>query len=257
VWDQFRNAEGEPIYPQRPMLIGPLFVQATSGSQMTGQFAGKMIVVASLWDREAMPWQADWYRQRVAKQLGDEADEHFRLYYTDHALHGDEPDLEDATRVVPYQGMLQQALRDLAAWVEDDVEPPASTEYRIADGQLIVPDSATQREGIQPVVKLSVNGSDRIDIKRGESVEFRGSIAVPPGAGTVVVAEWDFGGATPFPLQPDIPAGQTEVQVKVTHTFDQAGTWFVALRGASQRQGDRETPYGLIRNLDRVRVVVE
>ena len=25
VWDQFRDDKGEPIYPQRPMLLGPLF----------------------------------------------------------------------------------------------------------------------------------------------------------------------------------------------------------------------------------------
>lgn len=257
VWDQFRDADGKPLYPQRPMLIGPLFVQSTAGSQLTGQFEGKMIVVASLWDREAMPWQADWYRQRVASQFGDKVDEHFRLYYTDHALHGDEPDLEDPTRVVSYQGMLQQALRDLAAWVEDGVEPPASTGYRIADGQVIVPGSAARRKGIQPIVNLEVNGAKRIEIKRGESVEFRGSIAVPPGAGAVVSAEWDFGGEARYPLQADIPAGQTEVKVSASHTFDTPGTWFVALRGASQRQGNAETSYGVIRNLDRVRVVVE
>ena len=25
VWDQFRDKDGKPIYPQRPMLLGPLF----------------------------------------------------------------------------------------------------------------------------------------------------------------------------------------------------------------------------------------
>lgn len=257
VWDQFRDANGKPLYPQRPMLIGPLFVQSTSGSQMTGQFDGKMIVVASLWDREAMPWQADWYRQRVAQQFGDKVDDHFRLYYTDHALHGDEPNLEDSTRVVPYQGMLQQALRDVAAWAEDGIAPPASTKYRIVDGQVIVPEPASRRVGIQPVVSLHVNGADRVVIKRGASVDFTGTITVPPGAGEVISAEWDFGGNERFPAQAKIPAGKTDIQVTASHTFDAPGTYFVALRGAAQRQGDRSTPFGVIRNLDRVRVIVE
>ncbi len=255
VWDQFRDAGGKPIYPQRPMLIGPLFVQSTSGSQMTGVFEGKMIVVASLWDREAMPWQADWYRQRVAQHFGDQADEHIRLYYTDHALHGDEPALEDTTRVVPYQGVLQQALRDLAAWVEDGVKPPQSTRYTIVDGQVEVPASAGEREGLQPVVSLS-GGGKRVEVGTGERVTFSGSIATPPGAGEVVSAEWDFDGSGSYPERSPVPTGQTSLRVSTSHSFDRPGTYFVTLRGAAQRDGDRNSPYGVIRNLDRVRVIV-
>ena len=158
VWDQFRGVDGKPLYPQRPMLLGPLFVRYTAGSPMSGKFEGKMIVLESLWDREAMPWQGDWYRSQVRTQLGDRADEHIRLWYTDHALHGDEPGAGDATRIVSYQGALQQALRDLAAWVEKGVAPPSSTNYRIEDGQVIVAATAAERRGIQPVVRLRVEG---------------------------------------------------------------------------------------------------
>ena len=266
VWDQFRDTDGMPVYPQRPMLIGPIFVQATSGSKMTGVFDEKMIVVASLWDREAMPWQADWYRQRVAQHFGGQVDQHFRLFYTEHALHADGPRLEDATRVVPYQGMLQQALRDVSAWAEKGIEPPPSTEYRIIDGQVLVPDSAANRKGIQPVVTLAVNGgikgvrvidfSERAEVTAGESLSFTGTIAVPPGAGSVVTAEWDFDGAGTYPVSSPVADGASEVSVSITHKFDQPGTWFPVLRGVSQRQGDSTTRYGVIRNLDRVRVVV-
>ncbi len=257
VWDQFRSADGQPIYPQRPTLIGPLFVQATSGSQMTGQFEGKMIVVASLWDREAMPWQADWYRQRVAGHFGDRADDHFRLYYTDHALHGDEPALEDQTRVVSYQGVLQQTLRDLAAWVEKGVEAPASTHYDIIDGQVVVPDSAAEREGIQPVVAIAVNGGKRIEVNAGEPVQFTGTITVPPGTGSVIRAEWDFDGTGNFAHSSPIVTGERSVTLSTSHNFDTPGTYFPALRGISQRRGDPDTLYARIWNLDRVRVVVQ
>ena len=257
VWNQFRGPDGKPLYPQRPMLLGPLFVRATAGSLMTGKFAGKMIVVESLWDREAMPWQGDWYRGLVRAHFGDEADEHFRLWYTDHALHGDEPGVEDPTRVVSYQGALQQALRDLAAWVEKGVAPPRTTNYRIADGQVIVPPTAAERRGIQPVVSLRVNGRDRADVTVGQRVRFVGTIAVPPGAGSLVAAEWDFDGTGAFGVSSRIDDGATTATVEAEHAFDAPGTYFVALRGESQRQGDRRTPYARVQNLGRVRVVVK
>jgi len=256
VWDQFRGPDGKPQYPQRPMLLGPVFVQATAGSLQTGKFEGKMIVCASLWDREAMPWQADWYRSRVKENLGSKTDEHFRLWYTDHALHGDEPLTDDANHVVSYQGVLQQALRDLAAWVEKDIPPPASTNYKIDDGQVNVPASAAQRLGIQPVVTLTANDHARADIGVGQSVTFIGTISVPPGAGSVIAAQWDLDGTGVFEAGSRIPKGKGTVKVVMTHRFDKAGTYFPALRGTSQRQDDVATPYARIQNLGRVRVVV-
>lgn len=89
VWDQFRDKDGKPLYPQRPMLLGPLFTRGAAGVLPTGKFKGKMILLESLWDREAFPWQADWYRLHVRENLGDSLDKYFRLWYTDHALHGD------------------------------------------------------------------------------------------------------------------------------------------------------------------------
>jgi len=257
VWNQFRGTDGKPLYPQRPMLLGPLFVRGAAGTQMTGSFTGKMIVLESLWDREAFPWQGDWYRLQVRKQLGDRADDSFRLWYTDHALHGDEPGVEDTTRVVSYQGALLQALRDVAAWVEKGVAPPASTTYRIDDGQVVVPPTAAERRGIQPVVALRVKGGERIEVSVGQPVHLSGTITVPPGAGTVVAAEWDLEGAGAYAKTSTIPAGRTAVTVEIEHVFTKAGTYFPALRGTSQRQGDRETPYARVQNLSRVRVVVQ
>lgn len=256
VWDQFRKPDGTPIYPQRPMLLGPLFVKSTAGSLQTGKFEGKMIVVASLWDREAMPWQADWYRGRVQAHLGAKTDTNFRLWYTDHALHGDEPTDEAASRIVSYVPVLQQALIDLAAWVEKGVAPPASSVYRIDKGQVVPAPTAAQRHGIQPVVTLTVNGSDKVEIAAGQTVSFTGTIDVPPGAGSVIAAEWDFEGTGKFAeTSPVRPAKR--VTVTTRHRFDKPGTYFTGLRGVSQRQGNATTPYTRIRNLDRVRVIVK
>lgn len=257
VWDQFRKADGTPIYPQRPMLLGPLFTRSTAGSLQTGRFEGKMIVAASLWDREAMPWQADWYRGRVQEHLGAATDRNFRLWYSDHALHGDEPTSDAASRIVTYVPVLQEALRDLSLWVEKGVVPPASSGYQVVKGQVVPPPAAAQRLGIQPVVTLRVNGGQRIEVAAGQPVTFAGTIEVPPGAGAVVAAEWDFDGAGKFPASSPVARGAKRATVSITHSFDKPGTYFVALRGVSQREGDRTTPYRRIRNLDRVRVVVK
>ncbi len=161
VWDQFRRPDGSPLYPQRPMILGPLFAAAAAGTVQSGRFEGKMIVVESLLDREAVPWQADWYRSKVRAHLGEALDDHFRLWFTDNALHGDVAVQEDATHVVSYLGVLHQALRDLSRWVEMGVAPPESTRYEVVDGQVVVPPDAGSRHGVQPVVSLTVDGAWR------------------------------------------------------------------------------------------------
>ena len=260
VWDQFRTPDGTPLYPQRPRLIGPGFVMATAGSLQTGKFEGKMIVCESLWDREALPWQADWYRERVREHLGADTDNHLRVWFTDHALHGDqiEQNQEDPTLVVSYQGVLQQALRDLSAWVEKGIAPPQSTSYRIDDGKVIVPPSAAERKGIQPVVTLKANDGERADIAAGQSVTFTATIEMPPHAGKVVAADWDFEGARTFAVPAQLPKSPAaHVTLKTTYTFSKSGTYFPTLRVIGQRQGDLNTPYARIPNLARVRVVVK
>lgn len=256
VWDQFRDADGKPIYPQRPMQLGPLFTRGASGVLPAGKFKGKMIVLSSLWDREAFPWQADWYRSKVKENLGDSTDSNFRLWYTDHALHGDLTKQEDPTHTVSYLGVLQQALRDLSAWVEKGIPPPSTTNYKIEDGQVIVPATAAERKGIQPVITLKANGVTGADVKTGASVNFTAKIKLPPNTGKIVSAEWDFEGDGSFQVKETFGAN-ADVSLKTTHKFSKPGTYFVTLRVASQRQGDGKTAFARIQNLERVRVVVK
>ena len=69
AWNQFRNGKGEPIYPQRKVLIGPIGAMNGAGSIQNGRFNGKMIALESLMDIDALPWQADapTTRWRTAK----------------------------------------------------------------------------------------------------------------------------------------------------------------------------------------------
>ena len=264
VWNQFRDAAGKPLYPQRPMLLGPIFTATAAGAVPAGKFEGKMILVESLWDREAFPWQADWYRDRVKQHLGDKTDDYFRLWYTDHALHGDFTRQEDPTHTVSYIGVLQQALRDLAAWVEKGVAPPATTHYRVDDGQIVVPPTAEARKGIQPVLTLTANGAERADVNVGEPVQFYAVVDVPPKTGVVVSAEWHFeggvgDGADAYPVHEslDKKALSDHLEIRRTYTFSKPGTYFPTLRVASQRNGDTATPFARVQNLKRVRVVVK
>ena len=255
VWDQFRNPDGTPIYPQRPLILGPLFAAAAAGTVQTGCFEGKMIVVEALLDREAFPWQADWYRSRVHEHLGDATDDHFRLWFVDNALHGDSEIQESPTHTVSYLGMLHQALRDLSAWVETGVAPPPSTSYEVLDGQVVVPAEARERRGLQPVVSLTADGGARTDVPVGAEVTFRATAAVPDGTGAMVTFEWDVDGAGDFPVRDDVGAGERAI-VEHRHSFAQPGTYFPTVRVAAHRDGDGTTPYARIQNLARVRVVV-
>lgn len=260
VWDQFRDASGKPLYPQRPMLLGPLFTRSAAGMLPSGKFSGKMILLSSLWDREAFPWQADWYRARVTENLGDQTDQHFRLWYTDHALHGDLSKQEDPTRTVSYLGVLQQALRDLSTWVEKNIPPAPTTNYKVVDGQVIVPPKAQAREGIQPVVDLRAGIGKRVIVKVGQSVNFTANVEVPQHRGQIIAADWDFDGTGAYPEVGKITATDktgAHALVKTSHKFSKAGTYFVTLRAISQRSGDAQTPFARIQNLDRVRVIVK
>ena len=258
VYDQYRDAQGAPRYPQRKVPITSLFNQS---GMMTGKFSGKLIVVESLMDEIAFAWQADWYRARVAKMLADQLDGAYRLWYVEKAMHTPPKDPRQglkpgiATRVINYGAVLQQALRDLAAWVEKGEAPAESTAYEVVDGQIHVPPTAAERKGVQPVVTLTANGAARAEVHVGQPVTFDAVIEVPPAAGKVVAAEWDFEGEGDFPVQSELKPS-ARVELTRQYTFSAPGTYFPALRASTHKTGDANTPYARIQNLGRVRVVV-
>ena len=254
VWDQFRGPDGKPLEPQRRMLIGPMVTGA--GCVQSGRFKGKMIVLESLMDQDALPWQADWYRSKVKEALGEHLDDSFRLWFTEHALHSDEARQGDTTRTVSYVSSLHQALRDVSAWVEKGIAPPPSTTYKVVDGQVEVPPTAAERKGIQPVVALTANGAKRADIGIGKPVKLSAVVEVPPNTGSIVEAKWDFEGTGAFVNAASFSPG-SRITLKTTHAFNKPGTYFVSLLVESQREGDANATFTRIPNIDRVRVVVK
>src|SRR5262249_7271413 len=153
---------------------------------------------------------------------------------------------------INYGPALQQALRDLAAWVERGVAPPASTPYMVKDGQVEVPPTAAERKGVQPVVTATVNGAVRADVAAGDEVKFSVIADVRPGTGSIVGVEWDFEGAGDFPMVQQLKdTKSTHVELETTHTFAKAGTYFPAVRVSSHRDGKTATEYARIPNLAR------
>jgi len=254
-WQQFRDQRGEPLYPQRQMLIGEIFTRSSLGSLMSGHIHGKLLLVQSLMDIDAFPWFADWYRSQVQTAMGGAFAGDFALWFIDHAQHDNPLTPIARAHAVRLSGALQQGLRDLAAWVEKGVRP-SETRYRVVDSQVEVPAAASDRGGVQPVVDLSVNGGTRAEVGIGEPVNFLGRIEAPDGAGEIVAAEWDFQGAGAFAASAHLAAPQPGVILTTTHTYLAPGTYYPVLRATVQRQGNTSTPYARVENIGRARVVV-
>ena len=256
VWDQFRGVGGAPIYPQRPVLLGPIISQLATGIPYDGDIKCKVIVCCSVWDREAFAWQGDWYRQRVEAHLGEKTDDNFRLWYTDRATHGE----EEPSESVPYMTTVYQALLDLDDWVTKGIEPSKTTSYRIEDGQVVLDENGITRGGLQPSIKVTAEGKERADVKIGERTTLDVVIDIPEGTGSLALLEWSEKGDGTFEPLED-PENMTiegnHITFRKSVSYDSPGTFFPSIRVSSERNGDPDSIFTLIKNLGKCRVVVE
>lgn len=259
AWDRYRDKDGKPALPQRPLLLGPLISSNGTGSRQTGEITGKVIICASLMDEQAYPWQADWYRRKINSVSGKEKDQDVRLWYFDHTLHGDETKTSNELYVTSYVGGLKQALLDIAAWVENGAEPLASSSYQVQAGQIITSETAAKRGGLQAVVNVLANGEKHAYVKVGENVAFSAYAEVPEGAGSLTAVEWSFEGEEDFPYKGvfELSDNGKQGNAKYSHSYTKPGTYFAVVRVMSQRDGDKTDLYTQVRNIDRVRITVE
>ncbi|WP_194396212.1 PKD domain-containing protein [Microbacterium atlanticum] len=254
--DQFRAADGTPLYPQR--TVGePGFSGAVSGNAaFDGSINGKMIVVSNLYDVDALPIHTDWYRKKVESSLGAAAGNAYRVYYTDHADHQDAaPTGARAATLVDWYGSVEQALRDVAAWAEKGVAAPVSTRYEIKDSQIVVSPFALVRAGIQPTVDFVTLRDGVITTRVGKPVALLAAARAPLGGGKIVAAEWDFEGDGTY-VAGNAGKPQKIAALATTHRFTQPGTYFVSVRVTAERNGDVNAGFARVQNIDRVRVVV-
>ena len=256
--DQFRNADGTPLYPQRPATVPrpPLRSAVSGNTAFDGTVNGKVIAVSNLYDTDALPWHTDWYRQRLEASLGRAAADTYRVYFNDHADHQNAPVAgERAKHLVNWYGMAEQALRYLTDWVEDGLKPPVSTRYRVINAQVVVPANAAPRRGIQPVIDLTIKGKQIARVQVGQTVSLKAKAQVPPGTGKIVKAEWDLDGDGVYTNAPLKRTGMV-VTLRTTASFDKPGTYLVAQRVSSERDGNPRAKFAVSQNLDRVQVVV-
>ncbi|KAI5917395.1 hypothetical protein F4810DRAFT_717725 [Camillea tinctor] len=256
-FDQFRDENGNPIYIQRSPEVAPSIAKSASGGGTnTGNIMAKVIVVDTLMDSDAFPWHADWYKSQVRSALGDAFGDNYRLWYNENADHNTLEDENKGAIGVDYWGMLQQALRDLAQWVEKDTLPPNSTTYSVEESQIKVSANAEDRYGIQATVSLLSNNSDKVEAAAGTLVTFEVYAEVPPGTGEVVSIEWDPLGLGDYANMSCSGCGSTAF-TRVQHQYDTPGTYFPVVRVTSQREGNHTTPFARVSNLGRARIVVQ
>jgi hypothetical protein len=244
---------GHPVYPQRARSVADVL----AGVRTTGRFETKVIYVASVNDTLASPLggTVSWAAQARAA-LGDRAGEKLRVWLNDNSGHvvparrpaGMVPVTE--TRLVDWTGIIETAVADVIAWVEDAMPPPADTVFAVADGRIALAPRAIDRGGVQPVVHCLADGQIRTQARAGQPVHLTALVEVPPGAGAVTAVEWDLAGDGSWAAD---PAGAAAA---VRHAYAEPGTYYPSVRVTTQRPQDAGTAYGRMRNLARVRIDV-
>jgi hypothetical protein len=254
----FLRVDGEPIYPQYTISEMSPFM----GTVHTGRYEGKLMWVHHTHDASLWPSQGIGMRNNVLRERGpEEAAKRFCLRWTENAEHvppgmaASAPGRNNNTWLIEYSPVLEQCLVDLAAWVEQGVVPPG-TSFDYKDGKVTLPPKASERGGIQPVVRVSANGAIRTEIGAGDTVTLEVHAEVPPGAGTVIGVKWDFDGSGTYPFAHDLDGTTAEVDLTTTHTFEGPGTFFPTALVESHREGDVQATARRVPNLASARVVV-
>jgi hypothetical protein len=229
-------------------------------------FPGKMIYIGAVLDICIWPTITSSFDHYVRSVLGATAKDHYRLWWVENSTHA-RAEMAAAltgeafplwrTRLVDYEAVGAAALRAVRAWVEEGTEPLADSAYTLtADKHIILPEDPELRGGVQPAVRLTVDGGARMEVTAGTEVTFSGSAVVPRGAGTIVEAEMDFDSSDSWPFQAGVADGSSDhIEIAATHVYPTPGTYFPVLRVGSHADGAGFRGEA-IRNLARVRVVV-
>jgi hypothetical protein len=251
--------DGKPIYPQRTGRVLPV--------SQHGGFDRKVIHVSCTHDTIVPLPSVAHYHRMVLDHHGDQTDSHYRLWWVENAAHAAAEFLLALTtpeknpgvwrsRLVSYDGVVREALAAIVRWVEAGVAPAASTSYRFsADSGLVLPASAAERGGVQPIVRATANGGQRAAVRVGEPVVFAGFAEQPAGTGTIVSAGWDFEGAGDFAHAHEVEGEAQSGRFEATHAYAKPGVYFASFRVGAHRDG-RHGKGPAVENGARVRVVV-
>jgi Tannase and feruloyl esterase len=256
----FLRVDGRPIYPQHDVPV----MASSMGVAYSGQYRGKLMWIHHTHDASLWPGQGVIYAEGVRRAQGDEgAAANFRLRWTENAEHGppialpSPPNRSNSTWLVDFLPVIEQSLADLVDWVENGVEP-AGTAYEYQDGKIHLPGSASERGGIQPVVRVTVNGGPRTAAAVGEVVDLTVHAEVPPSGGSIIDVEWDFDGSGSWPSRyDDLTPTAKAVEHSTTYSYTRPGVYFPTARVTAHRDGDAQAISRRIHNVASARVVVE
>ncbi|HEX5587224.1 MAG TPA: hypothetical protein VFZ17_07955 [Acidimicrobiia bacterium] len=250
--------DGAPVYPQRQEIFASSFV----GAPRPASYAGKMLWSQHTHDASVWPGAIVPYDHAVRENLGDEAADRWALRYVEYGenlppiMIGGTGTSSGFARFIDWRGQVEQGIEDVIEWVEHDVVP-ASTSYRYEQGRLTLPDTAAERGGIQPVVRLTANGSSRAEIALGEAVELEVHAEVPDGQGTLILLEWDpEGTGTYVSAEPALDGTTAKTVTRLSYTYATRGTHLAGVRVTAHRTGDVNSEFARVINLGRARVVV-
>lgn len=248
--NQYRNADGSPKYPQRASVevLKHSSFRTMGGRVETGAINAKVMHIANQADQLAWPLFNAGYPEMVTRTLGPaKAKDMVRFYLQDNGQHS-------VAGIIA--GTFRQSLIDLMAWAEKGVPPPPSTRYTIQNGQVVLPNDAAQRGGLQPVVGLTAHGSNRATVGVNQPVRLAGKLEMPPGAGKIVQYSWTVADKEEAPTVLRNP--QQTVDVDRTVAFPAPGTYVIRLNVNGQRDGlVAPSNQTLLRNFVEVRVIVQ
>jgi len=256
-YDQFRLGSA-PVYDQYEQP----YLSPFMGVRHTGKFDGKMLWIQHTHDASLWPSHGVGMKNNVEREVGlARSRECFRLRWLQNAEHvppymaAPAPDRANSTWLVDYPAHVEQSLVDLTDWVEHSLEP-AETHFRLDDGQVVLPASAKERGGIQPVVSVTADGAKRVQVRAGTPVRLEVHAEVPPQAGTIVSIKWDLDGTGTYPFSGETDGNSAEVTHTLQWTYQTLGTYFPTALVESHRDGDVTATSRRIPNLDAARVVV-
>ena len=126
---------------------------------------------------------------------------------------------------------------------------------------------------MQAVVSLTVNGKDCAHVKVGEPVMMDMKALLPEGAGRITEVRFAAEDPKEFPTMADQKAlnaypydsdffvieedGLAGAKASFAHIYDKPGTYFASVRVRSTRSGQDDDTFTQVRNIARVRIVVE
>ncbi len=246
---------GKPIYPQRPKKVKEILKLKHF---QTGDFKGKLISIFATQDIVVWPPIFFDYLEKVKKQKGTSLNDCYRYYLVENATHGPPMCVEDSFVIISYYPMIGRALDYLIDWVEKDVAPPCSTVAELSsDYSLIMPNTADERKGIQPVITgVTADGqSGSVKVPLGETVKFNGVAEAP--VGKIIKYEWYCQNLKDFYREVYLEKPKCRINTPHTFSFQQPGTYFAVLRVTGDLGTDPNFIGGGQCNLSRIRVTVE